>query len=118
MTDKERIEEMEKHFTICVDKIPKSCSECQFYHSELSEYDGLYETCVWCGWDFGKEHCPLKTIQSVQNQKAVSALQKVKESIKFSVGIREYDIKEKDLYACVETVEFIDQLIKEYGGKE
>lgn len=100
MTDKERIE-------VYVNELPKSCEHCTIYKSYLG----------FCLTEFSRttpkserhNKCPLKTIQLVQNQRAVEALEKVKEQIDDEF-ICESDYKALDI--------IINQIIKEYGGKD
>lgn len=122
MTNKERIGEL-----VIVDKMPDSCYFCK--HSHVNASDGascslLHGKEIFCNFtdmamsDRHKD-CPLKTIQSIQNQKAVEALKKVKAEFDFEVE------EEFGDYACDQDYitldiwkvdEFLDNLIKELGG--
>lgn len=142
MTDKERIE-------VYVNELPKSCVECPMCRSgniKLKK-NGRYVEANTCVFGlFYKYHsigdeidtCPLKTIQSVQNQKAVEVLEKVKGRVKSLRDLeisavresREFDFKTEDArleWIKMKTenskiynseLKIIDQLIKEYGGKD
>lgn len=112
MTDKERIENLKSG------NIPKRCEEC-FFSRKVVNGNILYYECLIedrdkyhiediDGYQVKVLNCPLKTIQSVQNEKAVEALQKVKEQIDDEF-ICESDYKALDIV--------IDKIIKEYGGK-
>lgn len=125
MTNKERIEELEKPMKIYVDGLPKSCVECPMCRSgnlKLKK-NGRYveaNTCVlglfykYHSIDDEINTCPLKTIQSVQNQKAVEVLEKLKQDIWTDQSDDGYLDKQVDLYCLTEQ---IDQLISELGGK-
>lgn len=134
MTDKEQIE-------VYVNKLPKSCEDCPCFGASFAEH-----YCVLCeinldevvGEKLGVDgkiripifnyetlpsDCPLKTIQSVQNAKAVEVLKQIKDKI----GKRHNEIRNRDILfwfkdgysSCYYDVsDLIDQLIKEYGGKE
>lgn len=113
MTDKERI---------YLNEIPKRWEECPYARYEEAYGNGHYcilrdGICPRLSEKTANEHkqlieqcCPLKTIQSIQNQRAVEALQKVKE----------YVNKPFDSDGCFKTAgdiyDYIDNLIKEYGG--
>lgn len=132
MTDKERIEELKKG------NIPQKCEECYFARKVVCDTVSYYECLVEDRDRYHEEDiggvkvkvidCPLKTIQSIQNQKAVEALQKVK-----GFAIKEINECNKllqeettdDYYIqavnarqsmCFEFRREIDQLIKELGG--
>ena len=149
MTDKERIEELEKPMRIYVDRLPKSCAECLMCRSGNLKLkrNGRYveaNTCVlglfykYHSIDDEINTCPLKTIQSIQNQKAVEALQEVKERVKALRDLeisavresREFDFKTEDArleWIKMKTenskiynneLKIINQLISELGGKD
>lgn len=110
MTDKERIE-------VYVNRMPKNCMECLFGNEAVSSDDycvcGAVKNGMCQSYEQAKnkEDCPLKTIQSIQNQRVVEALEKVKEFVIDYIEFKD-EHQESWLY------EFIDQLIKEYGGKD
>lgn len=114
MTDKERIE-------IYVNELPKRCIDCPCMNNDgYGGYDcNLYykqhKKILGCEPydDTIPNACPLKTIQSVQNQIAVEALEKVKELVN-EKSVWSSPFGHQKIHAS--TVEqIIDQLIKEYG---
>lgn len=117
MTDKERIE-------VYVDSLPKCCRQCPCCNCEyesrltcnLGTFDDEYYLQHISMLD-KKRHrdCPLKTIQSVQNQRAVEALERLK-----NYSNKETDIGWGIIKQCSasDIKNKIDELIKEYGGEE
>lgn len=114
MTDKERIE-------IYVNKLPKSCDECPCldYEQDCRLLDD--ENLDWAGEHGKHTKCPLKTIQSVQNQKAIEQLEKVKEYIdKDRTELIEYDTSSGSLMAdafLCDVKNFTNNIINELKGK-
>lgn len=112
MTDKERIE-------VYVNKLPQTPDECPCQCDTfcnlhcVNEYGQKNYSAKNCFEDM--KDCPLKTIQSVQNQRAVEALEKLKQDIWVDQYDDGYLDKQVDIYYLTEQ---IDQLIKEYGGKD
>lgn len=122
MTDKERID-------VYVNKLPKTCKECfcvndnafcNLYYKQNKEV----LDCEYCNKEI-HTNCPLKTIQSVQNQVAIEQLEKVKELCdeRFNYweqtefkGNRydEYDVSNAYLDIKVN----IENIIRELGGKD
>lgn len=98
---------------IYVNKIPKNCGDCNFKNIEWcvlqSKCDCLFYQNIKC------PTCPLKSITEVQNKKAVEALEKLKQDIWVDQYDDGYLDKQVDIYYLTEE---IDQLIKEYGGKD
>ncbi len=120
MTDKERIE-------VYVSELPKCCHECvccnvgyeEGVSCNLCEIDMYEEVGTKLGKDGETEisiykyetlpkECHLKTIQSIQNAKAVDALEKVQEFM--GNYIDQNDDFDK-------LWKYVENLIKEYGGK-
>lgn len=116
MTDKERI---------YLNEIPKRWEECPYARYEEAYGNGHYcilrdGICPRLSEKTANEHkqlieqcCPLKTIQSIQNQKAVEALEKVKEFIS-NPTVQNY-------YGNIPRFRienFLCQLIKELGGND
>lgn len=133
MTDKERIQ-------VYVNRLPKNCYDCPCnYDFDICRIaddstDDWDVSAYGCSKKERHPNCPLKTIQSVQNQRAVEALEKVKkivndrltpdkeylEELEENGQIGKYDYYEIDTRVefCKYLIIQIDQLIKEYGGKE
>ena len=97
MTDKERIEELEKEVPYYETELYRETCE------EVDNADG-YDNLVRDIMDY---KIFIKELKNNQNQKAVEALEKVKELL---------NNEEFMVFRTPEMV--IEQLIKEYGGKE
>ncbi len=78
MTDKEEIQ-------VCVSELPENCYDCLFYGVDCEQYP-CYCLLSWKEVGDSDENiseqrhstCPLKTIKSVQNQRAIDELKIVK----------------------------------------
>lgn len=113
MTDKERIE-------IYINELPENCMECPFSSDAISCDDycvcGAVKNGMCQSYEQAKnkEDCPLKTIQSVQNAKAVEALEKARKIFLNATFFGDIEITDDIKYVAQQ----IDNLIKEYGGKD
>lgn len=117
MNDKERIE-------VYVNELPAQCLDCRFaYDGRCQAHEnGEY----YCVENCRRSDCPLKTIQSVQNQNAVEALKKVKGHIMKDVDHKDKLERKGDLSEYgkggasrnIIIIAYINQLIREYGGKD
>lgn len=121
MRDKERIE-------VYVSELPANCKECPMCRSGGVKINknGRYkdaQSCVLGSYhkyqtiDDKIDTCPLKTIQSVKNEKVVEALERVKQNI-----LKHEDIyyQENSPFVCVVNLDIeseINKVIKEYGGE-
>ncbi len=111
---------------VYVDELPKSCDECPMCRSGGVKINknGRYidaQGCVFGQYmkyrriDDEIDNCPLQTLQSVQNEKAVECLKKVKAIIANHT---------QELWTCenddIDTVLYddIDQLIAELKGEK
>jgi len=117
-------------------KIPKTCAECEHCTKAHEGKFGIpfcnvTRMPIYDGQDVkGRGHhtdslsdfdCPLKTIQSVQNEKAVDLLKKVKEDIISSVPMKSIDENDgmRTTYQIAKYQhEQIDKLIAELKGEK
>lgn len=108
MADKEQIK-------IYVDELPEGCYyKCQFWKDGKCLLTNKKVDAYDCN---SKRHsdCPLKTIQSVQNQRVVEALAEAERRLCESHYHEEGEGKYSVYMEEVQSV--INQLIKEYGEK-
>lgn len=121
MTDKERIE-------VYVNELPRKCKDCPCMNDDsygtydCTLYYKLNDRILSCDpYENGRpKECPLKTIQSVQNRKAISALQEVKAHITKDVDYKDELERRGDLSEYgkggasrnIIIIAYIDQLIK------
>lgn len=106
MTDKERIK-------VYVNRLPDNCYECKFCGKFKAPADRPEIECMHCNLmkklDTRSELCPLKTIQSVQNEKVVEVLKNVIRVMR--------DCGNDDYFHYCEFFSYVQDLIKEYGGE-